>query len=57
MSRDHRVIAAFALFLGAFVSRAMLYPLGTAGTLGVGAGIRFLISLAWLFVPSKPTDT
>ena len=54
MSRDHRVIAALSLFLGAFVARAILYQLGTAGTLGVGVGLRFLITLSWAFIPSKP---
>ncbi len=53
ITRDHKLIAAFSLFLGAFVSRAILYKLGAAGALGVGVGIRLLITAAWLFVPSK----
>ncbi|KAF8908601.1 hypothetical protein CPB84DRAFT_1767049 [Gymnopilus junonius] len=43
------LIAAVALFLGAFIGRAILQSIGTAGTMGVGAGIRVIISLAWLF--------
>lgn len=54
MSRDHRLIAAVSLFLGAFVGRSILGQIGTAGTLGVGAGFRVLISLSWIFVPGKP---
>lgn len=53
LSRDHKLIAALSLFLGAFVSRAILYPLGTAGALGVAVGFRILITLSWAFVRSK----
>lgn len=52
MTRDHRLIAAVSLFLGAFVGRALLAQLGTAGTLGVGVGFRMLITFSWIFVPS-----
>jgi len=54
MTRDHRLIAAVSLFLGAFVGRSILGQIGTAGTLGVGVGFRFLITLSWVFVPNKP---
>lgn len=54
LSRDHRLIAAGALFLGSFVGRAILAELGTAGTLGVAVGFRVFIALAWFFVPGKP---
>jgi hypothetical protein len=54
MSRDHRLIAAGTLFIGAFTSRAILAKLGTAGALGVGTGFRVLLTLLWLFVPPKP---
>ncbi|RXW13328.1 hypothetical protein EST38_g12522 [Candolleomyces aberdarensis] len=54
LSRDHRLIAAVSLFLGAFIGRAILAALGTAGTLGVGVGLRVLIALSWVFVPQKP---
>ncbi|EDR00120.1 uncharacterized protein LACBIDRAFT_334394 [Laccaria bicolor S238N-H82] len=47
ISRDHRVIAAVALFIGSFVSRAILQKIGTAGTLGVAVGIKIFI------VPTK----
>ncbi|KXN83292.1 hypothetical protein AN958_01625 [Leucoagaricus sp. SymC.cos] len=53
MSRDHRLIAAISLFLGAFIGRAILGKLGTAGALGVAVGFRVLMSLQWIFVPSK----
>jgi len=54
MSRDHRLIAAVSLFLGAFVSRSILGQIGTAATMGVGTGFRVLITLSWIFVPNKP---
>lgn len=53
MSRDHRLIAAVSLFIGAFVGRAILARLGTASALGVGVGIRILMTFQWIFVPSK----
>ena len=52
-TRDHKIIGIFALFLGGFASRAILDKIGSAGTLGVGCGIRLLISAWWLFVPAK----
>ncbi len=53
ISRDHKVIGIVALFIGGFAGRAILDKIGAAGALGVGTGIRFLISLWWLFVPGK----
>ncbi|KAJ7154675.1 hypothetical protein C8R46DRAFT_1118055, partial [Mycena filopes] len=40
-TRDHKLIAAVALFCGAFVGRAILAKIGAAGALGVGAGTRY----------------
>ncbi|KAH9933868.1 uncharacterized protein B0H18DRAFT_1082947 [Fomitopsis serialis] len=53
ISRDHKVIAIFALFFGGFVGRALIDQIGAAGTLGVGCGIRTIIAVWWLFVPGK----
>jgi hypothetical protein len=55
VSRDHKFLAISALFLGAFVSRAILAEVGSAGALGVATGIRVLLAFGWLFVPSKNT--
>ena len=55
-SRDLRLIAAFSLFFGAFVGRAILAPLGYAGTLGVAVGFRILIAISWGFVDVKPKN-
>ncbi|KAJ7750977.1 hypothetical protein DFH07DRAFT_745877 [Mycena maculata] len=55
-TRDHKLIAAVALFFGAFVARALLAQIGAAGALGIGAGVRVLITLAWIFVPGKPVS-
>ncbi|KAJ6532751.1 hypothetical protein DFH09DRAFT_1182173 [Mycena vulgaris] len=54
ITRDHKLIAAAALFGGAFVGRAILAQIGAAGALGVGAGLRVLITVAWIVIPSKP---
>jgi len=54
-SRDHKLLAAGALFLGAFAGRAILGQITTGGTMGVAVGFRVLISLSWLFVPNKKT--
>jgi hypothetical protein len=53
-TRDHRLMAAVALFGGAFVSRAILAQIGPAGALCVGAGVRVLIAFAWIVIPGKP---
>ena len=53
ISRDHKVIAIFSLFLGGFVGRAIIDAAGSPATLGVGTGMRVLIALWWLFVPGK----
>ncbi|KAG6331350.1 hypothetical protein ID866_7741 [Astraeus odoratus] len=53
IARDHKVMAILFLFLGGFTGRAILDQIGSAGTLGVGTGLRFVISLWWLFVPAK----
>ncbi|KAI0700171.1 hypothetical protein BC835DRAFT_1328751 [Cytidiella melzeri] len=54
-SRDHKVIGVFTLFVGGFASRAILQAIGSAGTLGIGCGIRVLVAVWWLFVPGKPS--
>ncbi|OAX34715.1 hypothetical protein K503DRAFT_859048 [Rhizopogon vinicolor AM-OR11-026] len=53
ISRDHKIMAIGSLFLGGFLGRALLDVIGSAGTLGVGAGLRFIITIWWLFVPAK----
>ncbi|KAG9311560.1 hypothetical protein JVU11DRAFT_7765 [Chiua virens] len=52
-SRDHKAVAILCLFLGGFIGRAVLDKIGDAGTLGVGTGVRFLISIWWLLAPAK----
>ncbi|KAJ7457646.1 hypothetical protein B0H11DRAFT_1738172 [Mycena galericulata] len=56
ITRDHKLIAAVALFFGAFVARALLAQIGAAGALGVGTGVRVLITLAWIVIPGKPVS-
>jgi hypothetical protein len=54
-SRDHKIMAIATLFFGGFCGRCMIDKIGSAGTLGVGTGIRFLIALSWYLVPGKET--
>ncbi|KAI0065235.1 hypothetical protein BV25DRAFT_1799340 [Artomyces pyxidatus] len=53
ISRDHKVIAVAALFVGGFASRAILQSIGSPAALGIGTGLRVLIAASWLFVPGK----
>lgn len=53
ISRDHKIMAIGSLFIGGFTGRALIDQIGSAGTLGIGAGIRLVISAWWLFVPEK----
>jgi len=54
-TRDHKMIAIAALFIGGFCSRAILQAIGSPASLGIGAGIRVVIALSWFFVPAKRT--
>ena len=56
-TRDHRLIAAGSLFLGAFIGRAILGKAGSPVALGVGVGLRVIVSLGWLLVPGKEAVT
>ncbi|KAJ9128084.1 hypothetical protein QFC24_000375 [Naganishia onofrii] len=53
-TRDHKAMSILAVFLGAFISKALVDKIGSAGTLGIGAGLRFLGAWVWLWVPSQP---
>jgi hypothetical protein len=53
LSRDLKVLEAVVLFLGGFIARAILDQIGAAGALGVGTGLRLLVTFSWLFVPAK----
>jgi len=56
ISRDHKILAVFALFVGGFVGRAIVdSPIGGAGAFGVGTGFRVIAAISWFWVPSpKP---
>ncbi|ETW76034.1 hypothetical protein HETIRDRAFT_436897 [Heterobasidion irregulare TC 32-1] len=53
ISRDHKLLAILALFLGGFVGRAILQSAGSPAALGIGAGVRVVLAVGWLFVPAK----
>ncbi|KAJ3485293.1 hypothetical protein NLI96_g5072 [Meripilus lineatus] len=53
VSRDHKLIAILALFVGGFAGRALIDVIGSPATLGVGTGVRVLIAFWFLFVPAK----
>ncbi|KAI0827006.1 hypothetical protein BC628DRAFT_1370319 [Trametes gibbosa] len=57
VTRDHKLIAIVALFLGGFVGRAIIDASGAAATLGVGTGMRVVIAIWWLFVPGKQSKS
>ncbi|KAI9508096.1 hypothetical protein F5148DRAFT_1299468 [Russula earlei] len=52
-SRDHKIIAVTALFVGGFCSRAILQSIGSPASLGICTGLRVLIALSWFFVPAR----
>lgn len=52
-SRDLKVLAVSALFLGGFVGRALLDKIGDAGTFGIGTGFRVIIAFMWIWTPAK----
>lgn len=56
-ARDHKIMAIVFLFIGGFLGRASLDVIGSAGTLGVGTGVRLLITMWWFFVPEKKAPT
>ncbi|KAG2129653.1 uncharacterized protein EDB93DRAFT_1323428, partial [Suillus bovinus] len=51
ISRDHKIMAIASLFLGGFIGRVLIDSIGSAATLGIGTGIRLIISIWWLFIP------
>ncbi|KAG2129650.1 uncharacterized protein EDB93DRAFT_1182093 [Suillus bovinus] len=53
ISRDHKIVAIGSLFLGGFIGRVLIDSIGSAATLGIGTGIRLIISIWWLFIPEK----
>jgi hypothetical protein len=53
ISRDHKILGILALFIGAFLGRALLQDQGSAVTLGVGAGLRALIAISFVWVAGK----
>ncbi|WWC67328.1 uncharacterized protein I206_101236 [Kwoniella pini CBS 10737] len=53
-SRDIRIAGGFAVFVGAFVSRAILDGGGQAAALGALAGFRMIQVIWWFFIPDKP---
>jgi hypothetical protein len=52
-SRDHKVVAVTALFVGGFCSRAILQAIGSPASLGIATGLRVLLAFSWFFVPGK----
>ncbi|KAG1845589.1 hypothetical protein C8R48DRAFT_617092 [Suillus tomentosus] len=53
ISRDHKIMAIGSLFFGGFIGRLLIDSIGSAATLGIGTGIRLIVSVWWLFVPEK----
>jgi len=56
-ARDRRILAVLFLFVGGIAGRALINTIGASSTIAIGAGIRVLISIGWLFVPdAKPKE-
>ena len=55
-TREHRVYAILSAFVGGFTAFAILDRISDAGAFGIGAGIRILVAVGWLFVPAKALD-
>ncbi|GAA5853209.1 hypothetical protein JCM8547_000243 [Rhodosporidiobolus lusitaniae] len=55
-SRDHRLIAVFATFLGGMCSAGIVFASSSAVALGVTSGLRIISALSWLFVPAEKED-
>ncbi|KAF8524480.1 hypothetical protein JB92DRAFT_2806579 [Gautieria morchelliformis] len=53
-SRDLKVVAVTALFLGGFTGRALVDKVGSSTTFLIGTVFRILIALLWLGVAAKP---
>lgn len=51
-SRDARVAGVLAVFVGAFVGRALIGAIGGVGALAVLAGMRALSAVGWALVPA-----
>ncbi|KAF9235801.1 hypothetical protein BU15DRAFT_50928 [Melanogaster broomeanus] len=51
--RDHKALTIAACFAGGLAGRAVLDEVGAPITLGIAAGLRVLVSILWLFVPTK----
>lgn len=52
-TRDLKIVAVTALFIGGFTGRALLDKLGDAATFGIGTGLRVIIAFFWFGVPGK----
>ncbi|KAL5531099.1 hypothetical protein ACEPAG_3975 [Sanghuangporus baumii] len=52
-SRDHRILAVLAFFLGGMLGRGLLNHIGSASLLGIATGLRVLIAVFWLFAPAR----
>jgi len=52
-TRDLKIVAVTALFIGGFIGRALLDKIGDAGTFGIGTGFRVIIACSWLGVAGK----
>ncbi|RDB18362.1 hypothetical protein Hypma_000367 [Hypsizygus marmoreus] len=52
-TRDHRILAAGALFVGGFMGRSLVGKIGAPSALGVAVGLRVVVAISWIFVGGK----
>ncbi|KDQ07091.1 hypothetical protein BOTBODRAFT_192616 [Botryobasidium botryosum FD-172 SS1] len=51
-SRDYKGLAILGTFIGGLVGGALINKIGAPATLAIGAGIRVLIAIGWIFTPA-----
>ncbi|KAH8828537.1 hypothetical protein DL96DRAFT_1709818 [Flagelloscypha sp. PMI_526] len=54
-TRECKLAGCASLAIGAFVARTLMPVVGDGETLAIAAGLRVLVALSWLFVPSVPS--
>ncbi|EPQ54578.1 hypothetical protein GLOTRDRAFT_42824, partial [Gloeophyllum trabeum ATCC 11539] len=52
-TRDHKLAVIGSLLVGGFMGAVSVEAIGSAGTLGLAAGLRALIAIGWVFVPDR----
>lgn len=52
-SRDIKIIAVSAVFVGGFVGRSLMIRVGDVEALAIGTMLRVMIAFMWVWTPAK----